>query len=98
VRIKARSPGQNGVRERAFWSLKYERLCLKTPPTSPSCGLMPRTYRQEFNHVRPHEALSWHRPLDVHLGIDDPTEPHFQNRQSPASYLTRDTTTVRRAQ
>jgi hypothetical protein len=35
-------------------------------------------YRDEFNHVRPHEALSWHRPIDVHLDIADPTEPNFQ--------------------
>lgn len=91
VRIKACSPGQNGVRERAFGSLKYERLYLEDIDDITELCSHAEDYRQEFNHVRPHEALAWHRPIDVNLGIADPTEPNFENRQNPAKYLTRDT-------
>jgi len=31
--------------------------------------------RQELKHVRPRLALSWRRPIDLHLGIADPAEP-----------------------
>lgn len=78
VRIKARTPGQNGVRERAFGSLKYERLYLDDITDGEQLWSHAEDYRVEFNHVRPHEAISWHRPIDVHLGIAHPTEPNFQ--------------------
>jgi hypothetical protein len=29
------------------------------------------------NTVRPHEALAWERPRDVHLGLADPLTPDF---------------------
>jgi transposase InsO family protein len=78
VRIKARSPGQNGVRERAFGSLKYERLYLHDITDGHELWSHAQDYRTEFNHVRPHEALAWHRPIDVHLGQADPTEPNLE--------------------
>ncbi len=34
-------------------------------------------YRVEYNTVRPHEALAWNRPRDVHLGLADPLIPNF---------------------
>ena len=34
-------------------------------------------YRVEYNTVRPHEALAWNRPKDVHLGQADPLIPSF---------------------
>ncbi len=34
-------------------------------------------YRVEYNTVRPHEHLSWNRPLDVHTGLADPLVPNF---------------------
>lgn len=78
VRTKIKSPGQNGVRERAFESVKYERLYLHDITDGDDLWNHAEDYRQEFNHVRPHEALSWHRPIDVHLGIAHPSEPNFQ--------------------
>jgi putative transposase len=78
VRTKARSPGQNGVRERAFGSLKYERLYLEDIEDVTELWKHAEQYRLEYNQTRPHEALCWHRPLDVHLGIADPTEPNFE--------------------
>ena len=34
-------------------------------------------YRVDYNTVRPHEALSWNRPHDVHVGLADPLVPNF---------------------
>jgi putative transposase len=72
VRTRVRSPGQNGVRERAFESLKYERLYRE--PISDALDLTreAEAFRVEFNTIRPHEALSWHRPIEVHQGRADP--------------------------
>ena len=39
-------------------------------------------YRIEYNTIRPHEALAWNRPLEVHLGNADPTVPTFQTEKS----------------
>jgi hypothetical protein len=42
-------------------------------------------YRLDYNTVRPHEALSWNRPLDVHRGLADPAIPSFPEPQNPPS-------------
>jgi transposase InsO family protein len=81
IRTQRKSPGQNGVRERAFGSLKYEHLHRLEIDDGHQLGLEAETYRQLFNQIRPHEALAMRRPLDVHLeAINDhktikPTEP-----------------------
>lgn len=38
-------------------------------------------YRIEYNQIRPHEAIAWNRPKEVHLGLADPTIPTFQTRE-----------------
>ena len=72
VRTKARTPGQNGVRERAFGSLKYERLYREDITDGTWLAEHADAYRIEFNAIRPHEALSWNRPREVHLGHANP--------------------------
>jgi hypothetical protein len=47
-------------------------------------------YRVEFNKIRPHEAIAWNRPLEVHLGKGRPHHPQLRTRRNPANYLTRD--------
>jgi len=42
----------------------------------------PRTTRTEYNHVRPHEAIAFNRPLDVHLGMADPSAPNFPETET----------------
>ena len=42
VRTKAKSPRQNGVRERAFGSLKYERLYLEPSTTRSTWSVRPK--------------------------------------------------------
>ena len=67
IRTRAKSPGQNGVRERAFQSLKYEHLYRTEIDDGHQLGLEVEAYRQLFNTVRPHQTLAGRRPLDVHL-------------------------------
>lgn len=86
VRTRVKSPGQNGVRERAFGSLKYERLFREQIDDALDLVREAEAFRVEFNTIRPHEALSWNRPLQVHLGLADPTTPTFPNAEIlPAS-------------
>jgi putative transposase len=67
IRTRRNSPGQNGVRERAFGSLKYEHLYRHEIDDGHDLGLHVEQYRQLFNTVRPHQTLAGRRPLDVHL-------------------------------
>ena len=66
IRTRAKSPGQNGVRERAFGSLKYEHLYRIEIETLQDLHREAEAWRQIFNHVRPHETLGLHRPIEVH--------------------------------
>jgi transposase InsO family protein len=66
IRTKRKSPGQNGVRERAFGSLKYEHLYRHEIDDGHDLGLHVERYRQLYNQVRPHQTLAGRRPLDVH--------------------------------
>jgi transposase InsO family protein len=76
-----KSPGQNGVRERAFGSLKYERLYREPIDDALDLVREAEAFRAEFNTVRPHEALAWNRPLDVHQGLADPATPTFHRAE-----------------
>jgi len=78
VRTRVKSPGQNGSRERGFGTLKYERLFLDEIPDALTLIERAEDYRIEYNTVRPHEAIAWNRPIEVHLGIADPTIPNFE--------------------
>lgn len=77
VRTRVKSPGQNGVRERAFGSLKYERLYREQIDDALDLKREADAYRHEFNTIRPHEHLAWNRPTDIHRGLVDPTTPNF---------------------
>jgi putative transposase len=81
VRTKVRTPGQNGSRERGFGSLKYERLFLDEIPDALTLVERAEDYRTEYNAVRPHEAIAWNRPLEVHLGHADPSTPTFEREE-----------------
>jgi transposase InsO family protein len=81
VRTRVKTPGQNGVRERAFESLKYERLYREDIVDVLDLTSHAEEFRVEFNTIRPHEALSWNRPLEVHLGLASPTIPTFERAE-----------------
>ena len=77
VRTRVRSPGQNGSRERGFEFLKYERLYLEEIHDVLDLARHAEEFRSEDNTIRPHEALAWNSPLDVHLRLVDPSTPNF---------------------
>jgi len=72
IRTRAKSPGQNGVRERAFGTLKYEHLYRHAAQIATLADLYREAekYRTIFNETRPHEALGMHRPIEI---IRDPS-------------------------
>jgi putative transposase len=73
IRTRRKSPNQNGVRERAFGSLKYEHLYRLEIDDGQQLAVEVESYRQLFNTIRPHEAIGMRHPLDVHLeAINDP--------------------------
>jgi putative transposase len=73
VRTRRKSPHTNGVRERAFGSLKYEHLYRHEITDGDMLASQAEHYRQIFNTIRPHEALDMRRPIDVYLT----TPPNF---------------------
>lgn len=78
VRTKVRTPGQNGSRERGFGSMKYEWLFREEIDHGLELVEQIGAYRADYNHVRPHEAIAWNRPAEVHTGLADPTIPNFE--------------------
>ncbi len=72
-----RTPGQSGSRERGFGSLKCERLFLEEIDDVRDLIVHAERYRVDYNTVRPHEALAWNRPHDVHVGLANPRIPNF---------------------
>ena len=81
VRTRVKSPGQNGSRERGFGTLKYERLFIDEIDDAIVLAERAEDYRIEYNQVRPHQAIAWNRPKEVHLGQADPNIPNFQNKE-----------------
>ena len=81
VRTRVKSPGQNGSRERGFGTLKYERLYLDEIDDALMLAKRAEEYRVEYNETRPHEAIAWNRPKEVHLGLADPEIPTFQAKE-----------------
>lgn len=81
-RTRVRSPGQNGLRERGFGSLKYERLFLEEIDDVLALVEHADAYRLEYNTIHPHEAIAWNRPAEVHLGAADPLIPNFPETEN----------------
>jgi transposase InsO family protein len=74
VRTRHRSPGTNGVIERWFQALKYERLYRHDIADGLDLEDHVEAFRYQFNHIRPHEALDWARPIEAYLP-SNPTRP-----------------------
>ena len=81
VRTRVKSPGQNGSRERGFGTLKYERLFLDEIDDALELAERAEDYRIEYNQIRPHEAIAFNRPEEVHFGLADPTIPNFEREE-----------------
>jgi transposase InsO family protein len=67
IRTRARSPQTNGVIERFFESLKYERLYRHDIGDGQALADVVADYLDTYNRIRPHEAIDWQRPLDRYL-------------------------------
>jgi transposase InsO family protein len=67
IRTRARSPQTNGVIERFFQSLKYERLYRHDIADGQTLAGHVDDYLDTYNRIRPHEAIDWQRPLDRYL-------------------------------
>lgn len=78
VRTRVRTPQQNGSRERGFGTLKYEWLYRQEIHDVIELAEQIEAWRHDYNHIRPHEALSWNRPADVHAGRATPDTPNFE--------------------
>jgi hypothetical protein len=38
-------------------------------------------YRLDYNEIRPHEAIAFNKPKEVHLGLADPKIPTFETQK-----------------
>lgn len=78
VRTRHRAPETNGVIERWFESLKYERLYRHDIADGTDLETHVQEFIDEYNQIRPHETIDWQRPLDRYL-----TTPEPSNRPAP---------------
>jgi hypothetical protein len=62
--------------------LKYERLFIDAIDDAVMVADHAEAYRLEYNQIRPHEAIAWNRPQEVHLGLADPTTPTFHTKET----------------
>ena len=75
VRTRHKAPETNGVIERWFESLKYERLYRHDIDDGLVLGEHVADFLDQFNRLRPHEAIGWQRPLDRYLQSPEPSNP-----------------------
>ena len=92
VRTRHRAPETNGVVERLFASLKYERLYRHDITDGTDLATHVDDFTDEYNQIRPHETIHWQRPLDRYLTTPEPSNP--TPPRSCARNLTRDTSTA----
>ena len=62
VRTRRRSPHTNGIVERWFETLKYERLYREEIPSGIDLADRVADFIDEYNTIRPHETLTRRRP------------------------------------
>jgi transposase InsO family protein len=67
VRTRVRSPQTNGVIERFFGTLKYEHLFRGPINDGDALAVEVNWFRQIYNTIRPHQAISDRTPRDAYL-------------------------------
>jgi transposase InsO family protein len=67
VRTRHYTPGQNGVVERFYRTLKYEHLYRLEIRDAIELDEQVQLHRRTYNEIRPHESLGQVTPLSVHL-------------------------------
>ena len=91
IRTKRKSPGQNGVRERAFGSLKYEHLYRHEIDDGHDLGLHVERYRQLFN-TRPAAPLT-RRQTPARRpprSTQQRSDPQVNRARNPATFVKQD--------
>jgi hypothetical protein len=68
---------EEGLLLEASYQWERRQLAARRKPASPDGEPTRRNRAVDYNTDRPHEALSWHRPHDLCLGLADPGVPHF---------------------
>ena len=76
-----RHPQTSGKLERQNRTLKERTASVGRPESWTDWQEWVRYYRWEYNEIRPHEAIAWNRPKEVHLGLADPTIPTFETNE-----------------
>jgi putative transposase len=86
--IEPGKPQQNGVHERMHRTLKQEATI---PPASnlPAQQRKFDNFREEFNKVRPHEAIGMKRPWDVYQSSIRSLPEKIEPYEYPGNYLVR---------
>ncbi len=86
--IEPGKPQQNGVHERMHRTLKQEATI---PPASSMRGQQRKLddFREEFNQVRPHEAIGMKRPTEVYKASDRLMPKQIETYEYPGHYLVR---------
>ena len=86
--IEPGKPQQNGVHERMHRTLKQEATI---PPASSLRGQQRKFdgFREEFNQVRPHEAIGMKRPAEVYQASSRVMPKRIDRYDYPAHYLVR---------
>ena len=87
-RIAPAHPEQNGRLERFHRTLKAETI--KPPKANfPEQQQAFDTFREEYNEIRPHEALGMRTPSDLYLPSDRPFDPNANHIVYPGCYNAR---------
>jgi transposase InsO family protein len=86
--IEPGKPQQNGVHERMHRTLKQEATI---PPSSNLPAQQRRfdRFRDEFNEVRPHEAIDMNRPAEIYRSSSRPMPSVIETYDYPGNYMVR---------
>lgn len=75
IRTRKKAPWTNGVIERWFRSIKYERLYRHDIGDGPTLARHVADYRVIYNSIRPHEAIGMATPLSLYRRAPQPNFP-----------------------
>ena len=75
VRTRKKSPWTNGVIERYFEAIKYERLYRREITDGLALAAECDEYRLVYNTIRPHENIDMGRPIDRYKQTPKPNPP-----------------------
>lgn len=79
IRTRKKAPWTNGMIERFFGAIKYERLYRREIGDGLTLAAEVAAYRTIYNTIRPHEAIAMSRPIDRYQQTPKP------NRSDPIS-------------